>query len=306
MSNSLHLDIPAGVPWIDFTREFDAPVAAVFEAHRDPDKVKQWLGPHGYEMVIDEWDFTTGGGYRYEHRTDHGNFGFRGVFHTIRENEFALQTFEFDGAPDEVALEFMWFEDLGDGRTRLRGRSIGRTVEGRDAMVESGMEVGMSQGYDRLETLVAQALSAMDWTLEVVVVPVSDLAASIAFYRDQVGFGLDHETENEFMHVAQLTPRGSGCSVVIGNLPAQNAMAPGSLHGLQLVVADAAAARDELVGRGVECSEVTVFDERDGGTLFGFTDPDGNSWAVQQIRARADAPLIPLDHRGRFGEGMEH
>jgi predicted enzyme related to lactoylglutathione lyase len=146
----------------------------------------------------------------------------------------------------------------------------------------------------------------MDWTLEVVVVPVSDLAASIAFYRDQVGFGLDHETENEFMHVAQLTPRGSGCSVVMGNLPAQNAMAPGSLHGLQLVVADAAAARDELVGRGVECSEVTVFDERDGGTLFGFTDPDGNSWAVQQIRARADAPLIPLDNRGRFGEGMEH
>ena len=154
MSNSLTLDIPAGVPWIDFTREFDAPVAAVFDAHRDPQKVKQWLGPHGYEMVIDEWDFTTGGGYRYEHRTDHGNFGFRGVFHTIRENEFALQTFEFDGAPDEVALEFMWFEDLGNGRTRLRGRSIGRTVEGRDAMVESGMETGMSEGYDRLEELV--------------------------------------------------------------------------------------------------------------------------------------------------------
>jgi predicted enzyme related to lactoylglutathione lyase len=146
----------------------------------------------------------------------------------------------------------------------------------------------------------------MDWTLEVAVVPVSDLIASIAFYRDGVGFALDHETENEFMHVAQLTPRGSGCSIVIGNLPSQNQMAPGSLHGLQLVVADAAAARDELVGRGVECSEVTVFDERDGGTLFGFTDPDGNSWAVQQIRARADQPLIPLGHRGRFGEGMEH
>jgi uncharacterized protein YndB with AHSA1/START domain len=77
------------------------------------------------------------------------------VFHSIRENEFALQTFEFDGAPDEVALEFMWFEDLGDGRTRLRGRSIGRTVEGRDAMVESGMEHGMAQGYDRLEALAA-------------------------------------------------------------------------------------------------------------------------------------------------------
>ena len=145
----------------------------------------------------------------------------------------------------------------------------------------------------------------MDWTLEVVIVPVSDLGAAIAFYRDQVGFDLDHETRNEHMHVAQLTPRGSGCSIVVGNLPSQSSMAPGSLHGVQLVVADAAAARDELVGRGVECSEITVFDERDGGTFFGFSDPDGNSWAVQQLRVRADKPLIPLEARGRFGEGVE-
>jgi catechol 2,3-dioxygenase-like lactoylglutathione lyase family enzyme len=142
----------------------------------------------------------------------------------------------------------------------------------------------------------------MDWTLEVVIVPVSDLAASIAFYRDKVGFHLDHDTENEFMHVAQLTPRGSGCSIVIGNLPSQNQMAPGSLHGLQLVVADAAAARDELVSRGVDVSEITVFDERDGGTFFGFADPDGNSWAVQELKVRGEVPLIPRDARGRFGE----
>ena len=142
----------------------------------------------------------------------------------------------------------------------------------------------------------------MDWTLEVVVVPVSDLAASIAFYRDQVGFDLDHDTENEFMHVAQLTPRGSGCSIVIGNLPSQNQMTPGSLHGLQLVVADAAAARAELLSRGVDASEVTVFDERDGGTFFGFQDPDGNSWAVQELKVRGEVPLIPHDARGRFGD----
>jgi predicted enzyme related to lactoylglutathione lyase len=148
-------------------------------------------------------------------------------------------------------------------------------------------------------------VTPVDWTLEVVVVPVSDLAASIAFYRDQVGFDLDHDTQNEHMHVAQLTPRGSGCSIVLGDLPSQNQMAPGTLHGLQLVVADAADAREQLVGRGVECSEVTVFDERDGGTFFGFTDPDGNSWAVQQIRARADRPLIPHEARGRFGEAVK-
>jgi catechol 2,3-dioxygenase-like lactoylglutathione lyase family enzyme len=141
----------------------------------------------------------------------------------------------------------------------------------------------------------------MDWTLEVVVLPVADLNRSIEFYRDKVGFDLDHDTRNEHMHIAQLTPRGSGCSIVVGSLPSQNQMAPGSMRGLQLVVADAAAARAELIGRGVDCDEITVFDERDGGTFFGFTDPDGNTWAVQQIKARADKPLIPHDARGRFG-----
>jgi hypothetical protein len=79
-------------------------------------------------------------------------------------------------------------------------------------------------------------------------------------------------------------------------------MEPGSMKNLQLVVADGAAARQELVGRGVECSEITVFDERDGGTFFGFADPDGNTWAVQQLKARGEKPLIPHEARGRFGE----
>jgi predicted enzyme related to lactoylglutathione lyase len=143
----------------------------------------------------------------------------------------------------------------------------------------------------------------MDWTLEVVVLPVADIDRAVAFYRDQVGFELDHDTRNEHMHVVQLTPRGSGCSIVIGDLPAQSEMAPGSMRGLQLVVADAEAARNELVGRGVDCSEIVVFDERDGGTFFGFADPDGNTWGVQQIKARAERPLIPVEARGRFGEG---
>ena len=133
----------------------------------------------------------------------------------------------------------------------------------------------------------------MDWTLEVVLLPVSDIDASIAFYRDQVGFALDHDTRTEQMHIAQLTPPGSGCSIVVGDLPSHSEMAPGSMRGLQLVVADAAAARDELLSRGVEASEITVIDPRDGGTLFGFSDPDGNTWAVQQLNARATKPLIP-------------
>lgn len=145
----------------------------------------------------------------------------------------------------------------------------------------------------------------MDWTLEVVLLPVSDIDRSIRFYRDQVGFDLDHDTTNEHMHVVQLTPPGSGCSIVLGDLPAHREMPPGSMRGLQLVVSDAERARQDLIDRGVDVTEITVFDERDGGTVFGFSDPDGNTWAVQQIKARAEKPLIPVEARGRFGEGVD-
>jgi catechol 2,3-dioxygenase-like lactoylglutathione lyase family enzyme len=138
----------------------------------------------------------------------------------------------------------------------------------------------------------------MDWTLEVVVLPVSDIDRSVAFYRDKLGFHLDHDTRNEHMHVVQLTPPGSGCSIVLGDLPAQRQMAPGSMRSLQLVVADAAAARQELLDRGVEVSEPMVFTQADGGTFFGFEDPDGNTWSVQEIRARAADPLLPAGHDG--------
>ena len=133
----------------------------------------------------------------------------------------------------------------------------------------------------------------MDWTLELVPVPVSDIEAAIDFYRDRIGFALDFRVTNEHMDFAQLTPRGSGCSIVVGRVPGHAAVAPGSLRGLQLVVSDAYAARAELVGRGVGCDEMTVIDDRDGSTLFGFADPDGNTWVVQQIKARAERPLIP-------------
>jgi catechol 2,3-dioxygenase-like lactoylglutathione lyase family enzyme len=142
----------------------------------------------------------------------------------------------------------------------------------------------------------------MDWTLEVVVLPVSDIDRSIEFYRDKVGFHLDHDTVNEHMHVVQLTPNGSGCSIVFGDLPAHREMEPGSIKGLQLCVADARAARNELIDRGVEAGEIKVFDERDGGTFFGFADPDGNTWAVQELLVRAEKPLIPHEARGTFGE----
>ena len=127
----------------------------------------------------------------------------------------------------------------------------------------------------------------MDWTLEVVVVPVGDVDRAIAFYRDHVGFNLDHDTRAGDQRFAQLTPPGSGCSIVLSQ---PSPMPPGSLRGLQLVVADAYRARDELLSRGVAVTEIDVLDDRDGGTMFSFTDPDGNAWVVQQIKARAVKP----------------
>ena len=135
----------------------------------------------------------------------------------------------------------------------------------------------------------------MQWTLEVVVVPVSDVDRAKRFYAEQLGFAVDHDTVvGEGMRVVQLTPPGSGCSVVIGE-GAVPYMAPGSLKGVQLVVADLEAARGELLERGVDVSEIQVLGENrrpqphpldNVGFVF-FHDPDGNAWAVQQISSRA-------------------
>jgi uncharacterized protein YndB with AHSA1/START domain len=156
MTNPVTINAPEGLPFIEIIREFDAPVEAVFRAHAEPALVKQWLGPNGYEMDLERWDFTTQGGYRYVHRSPEGEeYWFNGTFHSVRDNEFAVQTFEFEGYPDVVAIESMTFEDLGDGRTRLRGWSTYPSVEARDGMVESGMEIGLREGYERLDSILA-------------------------------------------------------------------------------------------------------------------------------------------------------
>lgn len=155
-TNPVTIEAPEGVPYIDFTREFDAPVASVYRAHCEPDLVKQWLGPDGLEMEIESFDVRTGGRYRYLHKdAEGGEYGFNGVFHVARENEFIIQTFEFEGFPDVVSIESMTFEDLGGGRTRLRGHAVYPSQEARDGMVESGMEVGMTEGYVKLDALLA-------------------------------------------------------------------------------------------------------------------------------------------------------
>ena len=118
--------------------------------------IKQWLGPRRYEMDIESYDFRTGGRYRYLHRADGEEYAFNGVFHVVRENEFAIQTFEFEGYPDVVSIESMTFEALDDGRSRVRGHSTYPSMEARDGMVSSGMESGMSEGYERLDEVLAK------------------------------------------------------------------------------------------------------------------------------------------------------
>jgi predicted enzyme related to lactoylglutathione lyase len=118
----------------------------------------------------------------------------------------------------------------------------------------------------------------MDWKLELIAVPVSDVERAKAFYQ-QVGFHLDHDhTVNEDIRFVQLTPPGSACSIAIGKGLVD--MTPGTIKGLQIVVSDADAARAELTERGIEVSEVQQFP---WGRFVFFSDPDGNGWAIQQI-----------------------
>jgi len=119
----------------------------------------------------------------------------------------------------------------------------------------------------------------MDWRLELVQVPVSDVDRAKAFYTEQVGFNADHDHQvSDELRFVQLTPPGSGCSIAIGT--GLSGMPPGSVEGLQMVVPTIEAACAELVERGVEVSEVQTFP---WGSFVFFRDPDGNSWAVQAI-----------------------
>ncbi len=123
----------------------------------------------------------------------------------------------------------------------------------------------------------------MDWRLELVQVPVSDVDRAKRFYTEQVGFNADHDHQvSDELRFVQLTPPGSACSIAIGTGLSQKP--PGSVEGLQLVVEDIQAAHAELAGRGVEVSEVQVFD---WGSFVFFSDPDGNGWAVQQIQPQS-------------------
>lgn len=140
------------------TREFDAPRELVFRAHTEPDLYVQWLGPHGYSMKLETFEPRSGGSWRYISGDDEGNeYAFHGVFHEVTP-ERMIQTFEFEGLPEtgHVVLETLKMEALPGNRTRITIQSVFQSVEDRDGMIQSGMEIGVNDGYERLDDLLAR------------------------------------------------------------------------------------------------------------------------------------------------------
>ena len=151
------IEADPNLPTIRIIRDFDAPPDRVFRAWVDPELVVQWLGPKSSEIRIDQWNARTGGNFRYASVQDGEEVAaFYGSFHEVRPSERLVQTFTWEGMPDGVALETMTFEDLGDGRTRTIGLSLVENLEARDGIMASGMEVGVYEGYAKLDALFAE------------------------------------------------------------------------------------------------------------------------------------------------------
>jgi uncharacterized protein YndB with AHSA1/START domain len=155
----LQVTTEPGVPQVLTSRTFDAPRELVYRAFTEPELLLQWLGPRRFTMTIDRYDLRDGGSWRYVHADDAGNeFGFHGVFHGEPSLEGMVQTFEFEGAPGNVQMDTVTFDEH-DGVTTVRTNSVFQSVEARDAMVGSGMAEGMGQGYERLDEVLAKLVA---------------------------------------------------------------------------------------------------------------------------------------------------
>jgi uncharacterized protein YndB with AHSA1/START domain len=144
------------------TREFDAPRDLVFKAHTDPDIYIQWCGPNDLSMTIDKWECHDGGSYKYTHERGGHKYAFFGVNHEVHAPERIIGTFEFDGLPERghVIMGKTNFEELPGGRTRVVHQSVFFSAADRDGMIQSGMERGVAEGYEKLDDLLAKELAA--------------------------------------------------------------------------------------------------------------------------------------------------
>lgn len=142
--------LPAAHIW----RDFAGTPEQLMKAHTDPEIFKQWIGPDSITTRIDHWDCRTLGSYRYAGERDGEEYVFYGTFPYVGDNKL-VQTFTWAGMPEAISLETVTFEDLGDGRTRVHGFSLCDSFEGRDGMLSSGMDVGVHEGYAKLDGLLA-------------------------------------------------------------------------------------------------------------------------------------------------------
>jgi uncharacterized protein YndB with AHSA1/START domain len=157
MAHKTEITATPGGREIIITRTFDSPRENVWEAWTNPELLKQWLGPKGYEMRVDKYEAKAGGSYRYIHIDKDGNeYGFHGVFHGLHKPHKAIQTFEFEGMPEpgHVSMDTLVLEDLGNDRTKVTTTSVFQTPQDRDGMLQSGMEKGVTEGYERLDELL--------------------------------------------------------------------------------------------------------------------------------------------------------
>jgi uncharacterized protein YndB with AHSA1/START domain len=156
MANKTVVTAEPGKQELFITREFDAPRDLVFRAHIDPDLYVQWVGPRDLTMTIQKFDMVNNGSYKYTHERDGHKYAFFGVTHEVTAPERIIGTFEFDGLPERghVIMGKTMFEDLPNGRSRVVHQSVFFSVEDRDGMVQSGMERGVTEGYEKLDALL--------------------------------------------------------------------------------------------------------------------------------------------------------
>ena len=156
--NKTTITVEPGKQELFITREFDAARELVYKAHTDPGLYAQWVGPHGYDMKLDAFEPVSGGRWRFVQTDKEGNeYGFHGTFHEVTLARM-IQTFEFEGLPEggHVSLETLTLEELPNGRTKLTAHAVYRSVSDRDGMVQSGMERGVNEGYERLDEILAK------------------------------------------------------------------------------------------------------------------------------------------------------
>jgi uncharacterized protein YndB with AHSA1/START domain len=146
------------VPVIHIRRDFAATPEQLMRAHLDPELFVQWIGPDSLTTRIDYWNPTSGGSWRYVSSRGDDEFAFHGCFHQVGEQRI-VQTFTWEGMPDDVSLETLEFTDLGNGMTRLHARSLCESFEARDAWLRSGMDTGVNEGYAKLDKVLGHDAS---------------------------------------------------------------------------------------------------------------------------------------------------